>query len=698
MYPVTPPRGIPAVRPAHPDRSGPIDRTRPVPRRDPIDRTGPVDRSGPVGGRGWGGPPGGGTPTWGTRRGPTVPYIPALDGLRALAVIAVIVYHANPSWLGGGFLGVEVFFVISGYLITLLLVAEHERSGTVSLGNFWRRRARRLLPALAVLMLGIILWSALFDPDRLGMLRGDVVSGLGYVANWFQVWTGSSYTSASAFAPLRHLWSLAVEEQFYVFWPVVMFAILRRVRPSGQPVVGLWFGGLALLVTAVNAVLFVPGRAIDPVETPSQYISLFGREVLRTDLIYLSTPTRMSGLLLGAGLAMLWRPWKLSRGRVVQATNTLDLVGVAGIAMLAFLASWVHMTRFVTDVGAVPVDFLYRGGLLVTGVATLTVIAAVTNPASLLGRYVLGNPVFVWIGTRSYGLYLYHWTVFQVFRTNAGNALTGREFVGCMLISGGLTELSYRFVEKPVRDGRAAEMLRGLRAAGGQSLAPLMVAGLVLLVPAWAVARMTTAEVIPDDITASLEANETTVPSTVPGATTTVDPAAKVDVFAIGDSVMLGAAKRLEAQGITVDARRDRQFFDALQSFNYLKARNSFGSAVVIHLGTNGPTSAEAIERVFEPLKEVPRVVVVNLQVPSTGDKGYIEANNALFAGLRDLYPNVRVLDWKKISAGRTTWFASDGFHLTSEGAAYYVDYVLRALNRPRPPIVFSTTTTTTEG
>lgn len=188
------------------------------------------------------------------------------------------------------------------------------------------------------------------------------------------------------------------------------------------------------------------------------------------------------------------------------------------------------------------------------------------------------------------------------------------------------------------------------------------------------------------------------MPSTVAGATTTVDPAAKVDVFAIGDSVMLGAAKRLEAQGITVDARRDRQFFDALQSFNYLKARNSFGSAVVIHLGTNGPTSAEAIERVFEPLKEVPRVVVVNLQVPSAGDKGYIEANNALFAGLRDLYPNVRVLDWKKISAGRTTWFASDGFHLTSEGAAYYVDYVLLALNRPRPPIVFSTTTTTTEG
>ncbi|MFM9132021.1 MAG: acyltransferase family protein, partial [Actinomycetota bacterium] len=148
-----------------------------------------------------------GTPAWGTRRGPTVPYIPGLDGLRALAVIAVIIYHADSRWLGGGFLGVEVFFVISGYLITLLLVAERERTGSISLGNFWMRRARRLLPALWLLLMLLAVWCAIWERDRLGMLRGDTLGGFFYGANWFQVWTGSSYTSSFAFAPLRHLWS-----------------------------------------------------------------------------------------------------------------------------------------------------------------------------------------------------------------------------------------------------------------------------------------------------------------------------------------------------------------------------------------------------------------------------------------------------------------------------------------------------------
>ena len=151
-----------------------------------------------------------GTPAWGARRGPVMPYIPAVDGLRALSVIAVIVYHANKSWLGGGFLGVEVFFVISGYLITLLLLAERERTGTVTLRNFWMRRARRLLPALWTLLLSITIWCAFFDRERLGMLRGDVVGAFVYMSNWFNIWSGSSYTSSFSFAPLRHLWSLAV--------------------------------------------------------------------------------------------------------------------------------------------------------------------------------------------------------------------------------------------------------------------------------------------------------------------------------------------------------------------------------------------------------------------------------------------------------------------------------------------------------
>ena len=156
-----------------------------------------------------------------------VPYLPGLDGMRALAVVAVMIYHANSEWLPGGFLGVEVFFVISGYLITLLLIAEKERTGGVRLGAFWLRRARRLLPALFVMMFMLITYTTIFRSDALGKLRGDVLGGLFYVSNWYQIWVGAGYSSTGDFAPLRHLWSLAVEEQFYLVWPVVMVVLLR---------------------------------------------------------------------------------------------------------------------------------------------------------------------------------------------------------------------------------------------------------------------------------------------------------------------------------------------------------------------------------------------------------------------------------------------------------------------------------------
>src|SRR3954447_20444420 len=191
-----------------------------------------------------------------------VPYLPGLDGMRALAVIAVMVYHANPSWLPGGFLGVEVFFVISGYLITLLLIGEHERSGTVSLRGFYTRRARRLLPALFTLLVAITIYTALFNRDALGQPRGDVLAALAYVSNWYQIWVGQGYTAAGDFSPLRHLWSLAVEEQFYLVWPLVMIGLIRLGRHRLPQLAGLLVLA-ALAITAVTAMLYHPG----PVET-----------------------------------------------------------------------------------------------------------------------------------------------------------------------------------------------------------------------------------------------------------------------------------------------------------------------------------------------------------------------------------------------------------------------------------------------
>ena len=630
-----------------------------------------------------------GTPAWGTRRGPVVPYVPGLDGLRALAVLAVIVYHANREWLGGGFLGVEVFFVISGYLITLLLIAERERMGTVSLKQFWIRRARRLLPALFTLLIGTITYCALFDPDRLGKLRGDVVAGVVYVSNWFQVWTGSSYTSSSEFAPLRHLWSLAVEEQFYIVWPVVMFVLLRRLGNKTLPLIGLLFTVLAGAVAVYTAAVFRAGP-IDTIEkTPEQYMELFGRTVLRTDYLYLGTVTRASGLLLGAALATLWRPWAIRRGRAGSNANGLDVLGVLSIASLAWMCWKFREVVLFENVGTQGYELLYRGGLLMVGVATVFAIATVTHPRSRLGKFVIGTPVLVWIGKRSYGLYLYHWVIFQAYRKSAGVLLTVEEFIALMAITIVVTEASYQFIETPIRNGKAREAWSAWRSRSSRMWGPLpIVAATLAVVPLFSIASMVGARVIEDDVALNLDDNEdsvVTIPSTsvpvnttIPAATTTV-PAERIDVLAVGDSVMLGSARKLTAQGLVVNAEKNRQVLEALQVFNYYKSINRLGENVVIHLGTNGTTNEATFDRVMGPLSDVDRVLVLTVRVPG---REYQNINNAIINALPLKYPNVTILDWLDHSKEQKDWFASDGIHPNKVGQDNYVAFIMKGLGR----------------
>jgi peptidoglycan/LPS O-acetylase OafA/YrhL len=619
-----------------------------------------------------------------------VPYIPGLDGLRALAVLAVIVYHANREWLGGGFLGVEVFFVISGYLITLLLIAERERVGTVSLGNFWLRRARRLLPALFTLLIGTITYCALFDSDRLGKLRGDVVAGVLYASNWFQVWTGSSYTTASEFAPLRHLWSLAVEEQFYIIWPVVMYVLLRRLGSKTLPVIGLFFTALAAAVAVYTAMVFRAGPIDTQAKTPDQYMEIFGQTVLRTDFLYLGTLTRATGLLLGAALATLWRPWAIRRGRAGSNANGLDVMGVLALASLAWMCWKFREVVLVENVGTEAYALLYRGGLVLVGIATVVAIATVTHPRSRLGKYVVGTPILVWIGKRSYGLYLYHWVIFQAYRKSAGVALNAQEFIALMAITLVITEASYQFIETPIRTGRAREAWVAWRSNGRGFRGPLPVIGATLaVVPLFSVVSMVGAKVIEDDVTSNLDDNEgavVTIPSsTLPSATTgapvatTTVPAKKIDVLAVGDSVMLGSARKLTARGLLVNAEKNRQVLEALQVFNYYRSINELGENVVIHLGTNGTTKEATFDRILRPLSDVDRVLVLTVRVPG---REYQNINNKIINALPLKYPNVTILDWLEYSKPHKDWFASDGIHPNSLGQDQYVDFILKGLGR----------------
>ena len=631
-----------------------------------------------------------GTPSSGVGRGPVVPYVPGLDGLRALAVIAVITYHANREWLGGGFLGVEVFFVISGYLITLLLIAERERTGGVSLGNFWVRRARRLLPALFTLLIGTITYCALFNRDYLGKLRGDVVGGILYVANWFQMWTGSSYTSEGEFAPLRHLWSLAVEEQFYIIWPLVMFLLLRNMRSRTLPVIGFFFTGIAAVIAVYTAVTFRTGP-IDTIEnTPEQFMSFFGREVLRTDFLYLGTVSRASGLLLGAALATAWRPWSIRRARAGANANGLDFLGILGLASLAYMC-WTFRETISSEAGTEGYALLYRGGLILVALATILVIATVTHPRSRLGKYVIGTPLLVWIGKRSYGLYLYHWVVFQAYRKSAGMPLEPREFVALMAITAVLTEASYQFIETPIRTGRALAAYRAWRMRSGGVRGPLPVVFATLaIVPVFSVVSMVGAQVNLEENEKNFKDNEGAVvtipPTTVPVGTTTLPavvpttvPVARFDVFAVGDSVMLGSARKLTSYGITVDAAKNRQVSSGAQVLDYRSKTGELGDNVVIHLGTNGRTTASTFDLVMKPLSKVKRVIVLTVRVPGSP---YSDKNNAIITALPLVYPNVTVLDWEALSKGRKDWFASDGIHPNALGQDNYVGFILKALGR----------------
>ena len=640
-----------------------------------------------------------------------VPYLPGLDGLRAIAVISVIFYHANHAWLKGGFLGVEVFFVISGYLITLLLVAESTRTGRISLRDFWLRRARRLLPALWTLLVGVTTYVALFRRSELGNLRGDVVAGFTYVTNWFQIRTGSSYFSAFAYAPLRHLWSLAVEEQFYLLWPLLMFAVLRLGRKR-LPAVGFVFFLSSVGIALVCAWVYKAGPIADIAETPSQYVSFLGRDVSRIDFAYLSTITRMGGLFIGAALGIWWRPWSVARARIGQRGALLDTVGLVGLAGLGFMFWRFQNVVAGTDVGSRGYDLLYRGGFFLVGLATVAVIAAVTHPTAVLGRVVLGNKLFVWVGQRSYGLYLYHWAIFQFSRKLAGNALTWPQFVGLMAITVVVTELSYRVIETPVRKGAFSRWVRSWRGAPTPERRRhrrnmVAVAVVVGAFPVFAVANLSTAKLKLDDITQSLVnaqdattnlLGSTTVPtanasttSSIANVVPTTTPVAKIDVLAIGDSVMLGAAPEMAKYGITVDAKKSRPFRVALEIINYVKAIGALGDEVIIHLGTNSATKAETMDEIFGALSGVKKVLVLTNAVPG---HDWEEGNNTLIRALPDKFPNVSVLDWKLLVDPHPEWVYDDGTHLRPKGQVAYTEAIMKALGRPLVPVTLVTTTT----
>ncbi|MFM1760806.1 MAG: hypothetical protein RL478_416 [Actinomycetota bacterium] len=633
-------------------------------------------------------------------------YLPGLDGLRAVAVIAVILYHANKSWLSGGFLGVEVFFVISGYLITMLLINESQENGKINFRAFWIRRARRLLPALWTLLIGVTTYCALFERDTLGNLRGDVVAAFMYGFNWFQIWVGTSYFSAFGFVPLRHLWSLAVEEQFYLVWPVLI-AVVLKVFGRRPLLLGTLFFAASIAVSIYVAKTFEPGANGSVLETPDHYIALFGHAVSKVDFLFLGTLGRSGGLLIGSALAFWWKPSMFHSDHPTSERFIVSVVGWVGVLGLgAMLWSFHDVVEGGADGGTSGYAPLFQGGFLLVGLASIAIIAAAVHPHTLLATRVLGNPVLVYIGQRSYGLYLFHWPIFQFYRQFAGKGLNVIEFVLLFALALVVTEVSYRFIEMPVRSGglrEAWDKFRHSRLESDREKRQSIIAlGVVVaVVPIFALVSLATAQVKLDDIgqsladgesgvvnvmtsTTTVAASQTTVAGITSGTaviapqTTTLDGQV-IEIIAIGDSVMLGAANVLTERGITVDALKSRPFRQALEIGNYLKSVNRLGEIVIIHLGTNNYVDQKTLDEIMVPLADVDTVVFVTNYVPS---KKWQDPNNVLMRAMPDKYGNVKILDWYTIAEAHPEYLYGDKIHLNPEGQAVYADLIMQAIGK----------------
>ena len=535
-----------------------------------------------------------------------VPYLPGLDGLRAIAVVAVMIYHASHHWLPGGYLGVEVFFVISGYLITMLLVGEYEVSGSIDLRGFWKRRFRRLLPALYVMLGLLAVYLTAFYPVAREQVRGDFLAGIGYISNWYQIFVGQGYAAAESMVPLRHLWSLAVEEQFYVVWPVVVLVLLARAR-RGTPAIGVRLIGVAVALNVLMGALFVGGFVplACTAETSNGYWHVFGRCINVNDALYLSSITRAGGLMLGAGFAMLWRPNAIMRSRLRYRGRVLDVVALLALVGLV-VAFW---KVYLFDQGRYN-PMLFRGGFFIVGLLTLLVIAAVTHRYAAAGD-LLGNPLMKWIGTRSYGLYLYHWPIYEIIRKQAQIELSVVEFVFAMVVTCVVTEVSYRFIEVPIRQGHIRDLRARILQRGGTIVAGVAVLGVVALA---AVSLVNASPHCVGEVACSLAANTTDTTSTTAapagsGSTTSSSTTTTTTIqlvpdkyVAIGDSVMVGARRQLTKGGFVVNAKENRGGEGVKNTVIKLRNMNSIGdgTTVVIQVGTNGPLNDEAFAAIVD--------------------------------------------------------------------------------------------------
>ncbi len=625
-------------------------------------------------------------------------YLPAVDGLRAVAVAAVLAYHLNLPWAPGGLVGVTVFFVISGFLITGILSAELAEKRTIDLKRFWVRRLRRLMPAVILVLVATALLAWFLNQGLLYKLKTDLLPSLLWVTNWWYIFRQESYFDAMVSpSPVLHFWSLSIEEQFYLIWPLVMLFLYKKgYRRRGMRKMCL---ALACASALAMFVLYVPGA------DPSR--------------IYYGTDTRAFSLLAGAYLALRWPVYVKSPMPFSQfcPPKRQKKIAYAGYASLAAL---VLMSCLVTGTDA----FWYRGGLALASVASALLIACITLPDSKLGRVFASKPL-VWLGTRSYGIYLWHYPLLLLMNpSNAGDPSVPKIIVEIAVIVG-VAELSYRFVENPLRHGvigktwqayKAGELkgleLKRAAAATATCVALLLGAGVALAVaqnPNQGQGLLTeqdlaagTSEgtiVVQDQAASSDETGDGsqdgdgTDAAATDGTDATAtdgsgDAAAAEDdtpvevtgyePLMIGDSVSIGLTDEFHQAytGGLIDACGSRQIAMGQTVYDYYRDRNEVGHTVILALGTNGSFTADELEAFIADIGEDRQIWLITNRVPSSWHR----TTNQTMTQVAANHDNVSIIDWEAYSAGHDEWVSSDGIHLTWEGRTAYMQMIVDAI------------------